>query len=99
MCGPFSLARRKPPVPLHHPTGGPPPPQGEDRVYPLPVVSCPLSPFVSNEVETPIARRLGPRGIPTSLDANALGGLTVHTSLLTRPPPPPPIPSTPPHST
>src|SRR3546814_6433718 len=39
MCGPFSLARRKPPVPLHHPTGGPPPPAGEDRVYPLPVVS------------------------------------------------------------
>src|SRR3546814_11355945 len=45
MCGPFSLARRKPPVPLHHPTGGPPPPAGEDRLCPLPAENRQLNPF------------------------------------------------------
>src|SRR3546814_16090135 len=39
----------------------------------------PLFPFVSSEVETPIGRTLGLRGISTSLDANGLGGLTAYT--------------------
>ena len=38
-CGPFSPAQREPPVPLYHPAGGPPPPMGEDRLRPQPVVS------------------------------------------------------------
>ncbi len=36
----FGLALRKPPVPLHHPSGGPPPPLGEDRLCPLPPETC-----------------------------------------------------------
>src|SRR3546814_50794 len=41
--------------------------------------ACHRLPFVSSEVETPIGRTLGLRGISTSLDANGLGGLTAYT--------------------
>src|SRR3546814_7278623 len=39
----------------------------------------PLFPLVSGEVEKPIGRTLGLRGISASLDANGLGGLTAYT--------------------
>src|SRR3546814_9991329 len=63
------LRRKTPPVPLHHPTGGPPPRAGEDRQL---SVGSGYShvPFVSSEVETPIDLAPGPMGISTSLDVN-----------------------------
>src|SRR3546814_7004229 len=46
----------------------------------------PLFPFVSSEVETPIGRTLGPRGISTSLDANRSEEHTTELQSLMRTP-------------
>src|SRR3546814_14839125 len=70
------LRRKTLPVPLHHPTGGPPPRAGEDRQLSVGSGSSHV-PFVSSEVETPIDLAPGPMGISTRSEELRVGNVCV----------------------
>ena len=56
------LASRKPPVPLHHPSGGPPPPLGEDRFVrnrPLAAIASPSEPMTRMRWVADVASKAG----------------------------------------